>query len=245
MADESEWIDIHFRQPAYASNVVPTFAQELIDIIADYLWDEPVQLARCCLVCRAWYFSARQHLHRRTLQSAKDLADLVRILMSKQNRGYGHALHDLEIKDDPARPFAHTFPIRVPASLLSRLDGLGFSQLDWTKARPHVRFFKHLAYFSTVTRLSLVGCSFRRADELRTLINTLPSLSMLLLDSIAFQPESPDTARLPRPFQPDFARSSTLVRSGLRLPRGDVQRTTPPSNSSRSSVHSRRFAPCT
>ncbi|TFY60860.1 hypothetical protein EVJ58_g4874 [Rhodofomes roseus] len=192
---QDEWIDIHFRQPVYTSNTVPTFAQELIDFIADFLFDEPVQLARCCLVCRAWYFSARHHLLERTLQSTRALNDLVRILMSRNNRSYGRALRHLTIREHPTKAFAHTFPLRVTASRLSQLTMVSFSQLDWTLKRPHARFFKHLAYFASVTSLILERCRFRHTDELRTTIHALPSLELLSLDSVVFHTLSPDAVR--------------------------------------------------
>ncbi|KZT66325.1 hypothetical protein DAEQUDRAFT_473657 [Daedalea quercina L-15889] len=190
MAEQFEH-HVYFSAPAYASGSSPALAQELIELIAEYLWDEPVQLARCCLACRAWYYAASQHLRRSvTLRNTNDLSNLARVLASARNRRYGRALEDIDITDNPTKPFAHTFPSRVRGDLLARLDELHFAQLDWKTVRPYMPFFTHLSRFTAVTRLVLSQCRFRRAEDLRDIIKCLPNLERLQLDTIRVIAES-------------------------------------------------------
>ncbi|KAH9914924.1 uncharacterized protein B0H18DRAFT_113896 [Fomitopsis serialis] len=118
--------------------------------------------------------------------------------MSKHNKCYGCALDSLRIEDHPDKPFAHTFPVRVPGRLLSQLESLKFSQLDWTSTRPHLSFFTHLSYFSSVTCLSLRRCRLRRADEIWMITRALPGLEVLRLRSIAVESAALDSTSPPR-----------------------------------------------
>ncbi|KZT68054.1 hypothetical protein DAEQUDRAFT_812397 [Daedalea quercina L-15889] len=190
-------IEIVYRLPTYASDAFPELAYELIEDISDFLWDEPVQLARCCLVCRAWYYAARRHLTSwLTIRSNNALRDLVHILMSKRNGKYGQFLRQLTITDDAQRAFAHTIPVRIPGCLLPSLGILQFFDLDWTTAvRPHESFFTSLTYFTSVIHLTLSGCHFHSADEFHRIINALPRLASLILYEVTIRYKQREQSR--------------------------------------------------
>ncbi|KZT68063.1 hypothetical protein DAEQUDRAFT_812403 [Daedalea quercina L-15889] len=179
-------IEIVYHLPTYASDASSRLAHELIEDISDFLWDEPVQLARCCLVCRAWYHAARRHLTPwLTIRSNNALRDLVHILMSKRNGKYGQVLQHLTINDDAQRAFAHTLSVRIPGCLLPSLRSLQFSYLDWTAAlRPHASFFTFLTYFQSVTALVLEACHFHSTDDFHRIVDALPRLQTLTLDTV-------------------------------------------------------------
>lgn len=66
----------------YCSTSTPKLAQEIIELIADFLWDDPVQLSSCTLVCRAWYHAARHHLKlpTTTIRSRRHLINFAHVL---------------------------------------------------------------------------------------------------------------------------------------------------------------------
>ncbi|KZT68526.1 hypothetical protein DAEQUDRAFT_727891 [Daedalea quercina L-15889] len=189
MSYDEETIEIEFRLPQYAivNGKFPILSQELIEYTADYLWDEPVQLARCCLVCRAWYHAAIRHLRKTVhVESHNAMSDLVHILMSKRepNIRYARALKSLVIADSFGKPFAHTFPLRLPIELITALESLELSSVDWTKPRFHPNFFKYFSRFTSVTALYFWRCRFRSTEDFQRIINRLPNLKTLNLESV-------------------------------------------------------------
>lgn len=191
-------------------------AQELIDTIADFLWDEPVQLARCCLVCCAWYFAARRHLSPSVALCGRDtLDDLVRILMSKENNRYGQAVRNLQIVDKPDQPYVRTLPMRLPGCHLKGLKVVHFLDLDWAAlARPHISFFDYLTSYSSVTKVCFDNCTFRRVEDLRAIADALPNLDSLMLSRIMVRLASDATHLPPR------APTAQLRVRRLTLPHG-------------------------
>ncbi|KAH9920357.1 uncharacterized protein B0H18DRAFT_1121955 [Fomitopsis serialis] len=185
MSDGPKYIVINFRFAVYASDASPTLPHEIIELIADFLWDEPVQLARCCLICCAWYHAAKRYLSRSvTIRSTRALGDLGHILVSKVNRPYGRSLRSLYIYENAEEPYAHTFSMRVSGCLLSKVEELCIFRLDWVTTRPHTSFFTYLNSFGTVTSLTLYQCCFRHAEVLRTIVDALPGLTDFALVSI-------------------------------------------------------------
>ncbi|KZT63277.1 hypothetical protein DAEQUDRAFT_815749 [Daedalea quercina L-15889] len=185
MSDNEETIEIEFRPPQYAvvNGQFPILSQELIEYTADFLWDEPKQLARCCLVCSAWYHAAIRHLQKTmNVRSNNAMRDLVYLLMSKRESRdrYARALKSLVIADDFSKPFAHSFPMRLPGIAVKSLE---LSSLNWTKPF-HPEFFKYLSRFTSVTALYLWRCRFGSTDDFEKVISTLPNLETLNLESI-------------------------------------------------------------
>ncbi|KAH9911760.1 uncharacterized protein B0H18DRAFT_1128177 [Fomitopsis serialis] len=190
---------VEYRLPVYTiKDTLSTLPQEVIELIANFLSDEPVQLATCCLTCSAWYHAARPHLRQwKTIRSEEALRTLVRVLLTKRNERYGRALRSLEIWDNARKPFAHVFSLRVPGRLLVHLTALRLHGIDWSTVRPHPRFFKDLSGFASVIRLTLVKCRFRRPEELRAIANGLPNLKFfsLSLITVASAPPAADVIR--------------------------------------------------
>ncbi|KAH9831750.1 uncharacterized protein C8Q71DRAFT_686205, partial [Rhodofomes roseus] len=159
---------------------MPALPQELVDYIIDYLWDEPLLLAKCCLVCRAWYSAAKYHLPREVVvQNTASLGAFVHMLVSKENRRYCRIVQTLDVYESSERPFVHTLPLRVRGYFMPRLQNLRLHGITWKAVQPHVLFFRFLSYFRSVLDLSLTKCHLKRAELLQRIINALPQLKRL------------------------------------------------------------------
>ncbi|KAH9914133.1 uncharacterized protein B0H18DRAFT_1125802 [Fomitopsis serialis] len=111
--------------------------------------------------------------------------------MVKINGRYGRILRVLYVHENIEEPYAHTFSLRVPGCLLSKIKWIDFTDLDWVTKRPHTTFFTYLTYFATFTTISLRQCCFRHVDAVRTIARSLPSLDALVLSSITIQSAPP------------------------------------------------------
>ncbi|KAH9919931.1 uncharacterized protein B0H18DRAFT_1106448 [Fomitopsis serialis] len=144
--------------------------QELIEYIAGLLWNEPVQLARCCLVCHAWRHAADCYIHNEVvIPDKKTLVALMQILMSKQNKCCSKTIQSLCIVDQHEKPYAHTFPMYIQGCLLPEIDFLGMKHLNWAMARSHASFFSYLNSFTSVLKLELSECCFVNAQQVMKL----------------------------------------------------------------------------
>ena len=192
----------------FHSDTLPVLEQKLIDRIVDFLWDEPVQLVQCSLVCVAWYGAARHHLLGfqgiLNIDCERDLSDFAHILLSPRNKQYGRTVQILGIEDSPEARFAHTLPDCLPGSLLPNVTSLNFSQLDWAaeSSRPRDTFFTWLTSFDSVTSLYLEDCRFRHADDLHSFALVLPKLKELHIDTSAVEGDPPSSAAWSRQARP-------------------------------------------
>ncbi|KAH9919917.1 uncharacterized protein B0H18DRAFT_1026144 [Fomitopsis serialis] len=109
------------------------------------------------------------------------------MLMSKNNRSYGKNFVGLEIQDDPRKPHAHIWPMRIPGYFLPKLMYLELINFDWTATRPHDLFFHFLSYYTSIKTLAIGRCQFRSIAELRRISTALPSLETLSLAEITLQ----------------------------------------------------------
>ncbi|KAH9918010.1 uncharacterized protein B0H18DRAFT_1032839 [Fomitopsis serialis] len=178
-----------YRAPTYSSETYPRFPQELIDRICEFLRLDPFTLTRCRLVCHAWYCAARRVYWDSSLklQTREDLDDCAYMLMLKNNRSYGKIFHTLQIQDDPRKPLAHIWPMRIPGYFVPRLEELSLINFNWTATRPHDLFFHFLSYYTSIKTLIIERCQFRSIAELRRISTALPSLENLSLAGIALQ----------------------------------------------------------
>ena len=169
------------------SGAIPEFSQELIEHIANFLWDEPVQLTQCSLVCAAWYHAAKRHLTS-YMSATSDFAmkRLVYILTSKRNRKYRKALKHIKVGEKPS---LRAFHMRLPGGALTAMESLEFSELDWThsKLRFQPVFYQRLSYFVSVKTLYLRHCRLFCAEDLARVICALPNLDELNADSITIR----------------------------------------------------------
>ncbi|KAH9919911.1 uncharacterized protein B0H18DRAFT_619722 [Fomitopsis serialis] len=112
------WVPIDYRAPTYSSDTYPRFPQELIDYICELLRLDPFTLTRCRLVCHAWYHAALRvsWYSSLRLQTREALDDCAYMLMLKNNRSYGKNFRSLLIRDDPRKPLAHIWPMRIPGN---------------------------------------------------------------------------------------------------------------------------------
>lgn len=79
-------------------------SQEVCEHILDFLWDDSIALARCCMVCRGFLLVALQHLtdfSAPSLCSAETLVQFARALRAKQHWAFSKALFCLDIDEDP------------------------------------------------------------------------------------------------------------------------------------------------
>ncbi|KAH9920410.1 uncharacterized protein B0H18DRAFT_598155 [Fomitopsis serialis] len=186
-----------FRPPIYSCDTYPQFPQELIDLICEFLRLDPFTLTRCCLVCHAWYQAARHLFWHEMLWlfSREALDDFAHTLISKGNRSYGKNFDNLHIWEDPRRPIAHIWPMRIPGYLLPRAKVLELCNFDWAATRPHDLFFRFLSYYTSITTLEIKQSRFRDATQLRRIFNALPSLETLVLHGVTLQhPLTPGSA---------------------------------------------------
>ncbi|KAH9918003.1 uncharacterized protein B0H18DRAFT_684206 [Fomitopsis serialis] len=178
-----------YRPPTYSSDTYPRFPQELIDRTCELLRLDPFTLTKCCLVCHAWYHAALRVSWNSSvkLQTREALDDCAYMLMLKNNRSYGKTFLGLEIQDDPQKPLAHIWPMRIPGYFLPRLEHLTLVNFDWTATRPHDLFFHFLSYYTSIKTLEITRCQFHSIAELRRISTTLPNLETLSLAEITLQ----------------------------------------------------------
>ncbi|EPT01885.1 hypothetical protein FOMPIDRAFT_1119579, partial [Fomitopsis schrenkii] len=183
-------------RPASGSLHLP---HEVLEHIIGFLWDDPSELARCCLVCRAFLFPALYHLKdyeccgRTTLgiQNRAALSGYARWFRLNRNKPFGEQNTYIDIVlaivviDDSRRPFAHLFPMILPGcNIPPTVSSLQFHCIDWSLTRPHSRFFDCLAFFTGITKLELTACCLRSAWDLRRTVAALPNLESLMLNNI-------------------------------------------------------------
>ena len=109
------------------------------------------------------------------------------------NKRYGRVLQHLTVADDIVKPWAHTFPLRLPGCFFTSLASLEFCRLDWTQRRLLVYFCRYLRHFSSVTSLRLTQCRLCSARDLRGLINVFPKLTDVSIDSIVVSRQLSET----------------------------------------------------
>ncbi|KAH9919921.1 uncharacterized protein B0H18DRAFT_1026197 [Fomitopsis serialis] len=109
------------------------------------------------------------------------------MLTLRNNRSYGKKFDILQIQDDPQKPHAHIWPMRIPGYFVPRLEQLRLNNFDWTATRPHDLFFRFLSYYTSIKTLAIGRCQFRSIAELRRISTALPSLENLFLAEITLQ----------------------------------------------------------
>ncbi|KAI0722111.1 hypothetical protein C8Q72DRAFT_896192 [Fomitopsis betulina] len=160
---------------------------EILLLIFGFLRDQPVQLYRCRLVCHQWYHVIDKPKDEVRIRSEEDAAEMVRIMVSQENRRFGRLIESMFVIDNPSKPFAHCLPLRLQGEHFTKLGCLKFENLNWTAKRPHPLFFRHISYLSKVKRLLLRRCRLHRADDLWNLLSALPSLQKLGIDAVSVE----------------------------------------------------------
>ncbi|EPT01914.1 hypothetical protein FOMPIDRAFT_1048506 [Fomitopsis schrenkii] len=183
---------IRFSIPKYQSDRLPTFPHELTERIVDFLWDEPLDIVRCLLVCHAWYHAARHHVNDvGSIRSNTALRSLAHILVGKRMPRYGKIIFTLSLSEHASSPYVHTFPMLVPGSLCPNVDRLDITNIDWAaQVTPHREFFAYLSFYTSIRELTLARCRFRSIEQLNKLVDSLPSLDTLRLHRIRLAPGS-------------------------------------------------------
>ena len=174
------------------SRSLPTLPQELTERAVDYLWDEPLDLVSCSLVCRAWYHATKHHLaDAADIKSNVALRSLAHILVGKRMPCYGQIFSWLILREDTANPYLHTFPILIPGSFCPNVRDLNIVDINWAaEVSPHCDFFTYLTFYTSVLFLRLARCHFRNANQLHKLVQSLPNLHSLSLDRVTLASES-------------------------------------------------------
>ncbi|KZT67080.1 hypothetical protein DAEQUDRAFT_409985 [Daedalea quercina L-15889] len=184
---------INFAHVTFSSVSVPYFPQEILEYIVDFLWDDPMSLARCSLVCRAWLWATADHLIWYTsgalsISSCKTLAGYGRAFASGRTKTeIAGGVTNIILVEAARKPFLHLFPMLMLGCDV-RASRLEIHGVNWATTKPHNQFFDSLAWYASVTALALSECHFSGASQLRKVINRLPSLQSLQLnDSITFR----------------------------------------------------------
>ena len=124
-------------------------SQEVYEHILDFLWDDPITLARCCMVCRRFRSVALQHLtdfSDPTLCGTETLVQSAHALKAKQHWTFSKRTFCLDIHEDPRRPFVHLFPLLLPGCHVQGTTYLHIEGMDWSSRRLHNSFFDYLSY---------------------------------------------------------------------------------------------------
>ena len=166
----------------------PHLPQEIIDSIIALLWDDPVSLGLCSLVCCAWLKTSIKYLEEYTggVLKIRDWAALVACSRALKTYTRQSHFHTIQIIDDPKRPFSHLFPMLVPGCDLAGISILELGGVNWTTTRLSTHFFDFLAYFASIRTLGLRQCRFGSASDLRRMIIAFPQLEVLILDRVDF-----------------------------------------------------------
>ncbi|KAH9841515.1 uncharacterized protein C8Q71DRAFT_803309 [Rhodofomes roseus] len=174
----------------YSSDSNSNLPQEVLEYVIDFLWDDPISLARCCLTCRAWIQVAVYHLRRYnntsvlTIRNRKSLTAHSRASKLMKTKRPS----TLEIDENPRKSYVHTFPMLMPGCNLSKESTtLTIRRLDLAIRRPHNQFFRYLSYYTHITALDLRLCRFESTPQLRRMINALPNLTDLELTGITLR----------------------------------------------------------
>ncbi|EPT01894.1 hypothetical protein FOMPIDRAFT_91923 [Fomitopsis schrenkii] len=185
-------IEIIFSVPQYRGDRLPTFPHELTERILNFLWDEPLYIVQCSLVCRAWYHAARHHVSDvGSIRSNTTLRSLAHILVGKRMPRYGKIFFMLTISENASSLYVHTFPMLVPGSLCTNVRYLILTDIDWAaQVTPHRDFFTYLSFYASVQDLRLTRCCFRNIEQLYKLVDSVPSLASLGLDGVRLAPEA-------------------------------------------------------
>ncbi|KZT65198.1 hypothetical protein DAEQUDRAFT_540655 [Daedalea quercina L-15889] len=228
--------NIDFRPVIFSSDYLPRIPQELVEHIADFLWDDPATLGRCCLVCRALLWASVYHLRNfdtLRISSITSLALYARASNTKSTSPFSRLKCRIWISDKLHEPFVHLFPMRMLGCNVQRASEITISHVDWTTStRPHSHFFDCLSYY-TVTKLELTRCRFDGALDIRRMINALSNLRVLELKKITVR----DILVTPNAPHPMIKRNRRLKDIDLHFPPSELDRWSSPDGTHRTSLH--------
>ncbi|KAH9842557.1 uncharacterized protein C8Q71DRAFT_208310 [Rhodofomes roseus] len=196
---------MHSRDAAYppGSKVAPlSFAlsmdssilpPELTDYIIDFAWDDPPTLRSCTLTCRAWRPRSKLHLRAFDMISLKSVADLAvwtkRVARPESRRFLTH-IHSMFVWEDPERPFIHIIPLCISGMFVPRLQTITFTNLGRLESAItmnwHHSFFSLLASYKAVTELTIYGGRLHEMEDLRRIVEVLPSLKVVSISALNF-----------------------------------------------------------
>ncbi|CCM05624.1 uncharacterized protein FIBRA_07853 [Fibroporia radiculosa] len=169
-------------------------AQEIIDHIIDFLWDDPPSLCKCALTHSSWYNRSRMLLyirvHIRDCATFSAFRQLV--LHAPRPRSFfeGHSSL-LDLTDGGVRPYVQEIP-HLLVSCRQAIRTIVLREAHWHEKRsPHSTFFSSLALLTTITRLELISCTFGTFREFQRLLCELPQLTEVSIQDISIKSHSP------------------------------------------------------
>lgn len=161
-------------------------------------------LARCCLVCRAWFPFCREFFWMYIqLLSGKQMAGVISAMSSTTNflGSYTKELHVLSMTNSRyVRPFHHLVPYYLAQKLphLENLTFLGTTMNGNMQAFPvSTQLTMHLSQFEHVTSLYLGRFHFHSFWDLRRFVVALPVISHLKLARVTWPQFFEDLQRVP------------------------------------------------
>ncbi|KZT71973.1 hypothetical protein DAEQUDRAFT_686856 [Daedalea quercina L-15889] len=166
---------------------------EIWERVIDYLWNWPVFLAMCALVCRAWHARSSGRLvtltmlvnSRQTYHFARRL-DIRPELRARVNLVFicdVLSVHDIDAPK--RRPMLHfgTFASML-AKKLPAVKSLKIAEAEWTPAATHRNILLHLSAFASISELILDYVTFPSNIVLARFICALPNLQLLHCASV-------------------------------------------------------------
>ncbi|KAF8489866.1 hypothetical protein JB92DRAFT_1357219 [Gautieria morchelliformis] len=183
----------HRNSCAMSSSTKHILPGELIDQVIDHLHDDSPSLRACCITCRAWVPSARFHIFRNIVLSAKHADALAVILETSPHifplvrsltiSGTSEQLHKESDYLDAVIP--------TIAPKLTKLKTLRFYYV--TLAQQHPNVLSALIHnFSTIQELCIEGGGFNRPRDFATLIVAYPCLECLDVSRIWWRSATPE-----------------------------------------------------
>ncbi|KZT63602.1 hypothetical protein DAEQUDRAFT_733652 [Daedalea quercina L-15889] len=181
--------------------MLPVLPVEIWERVIDHLWEWPLWLSRCALVCRVWHVRSHFHLvSRTTLSNSQQTHRFAKLLKShpelRRQVEWVLICDATFVRDgvssmDERRPMAH---IGAFAAMLAKalpadpaMRFLKIADAEWKPGMMHRNTLIHLSAFAGISGLSLYHVTFPSKAILSRLICALPNLVLLECASVVCQ----------------------------------------------------------
>ena len=169
-----------------------TIAQELVDMLIDFLHADRSSLAACSLTCRAWLPAAQFHLfHKvnvevhtfprllRLFETSPHIAELVQSLSVGSRTGYRELLHSSSY-NNPLDQLEYMMTRRIVSKLpelTARLSSVKSLQIFGDLWTWHV--LRELSTLPQVNQVDMFNLKFHKSSGLVSVLFALPALQRL------------------------------------------------------------------
>lgn len=174
------------------NKIIPEFPIEIWERVIDELWDDPLTLNACALVCRSWLARSRFQLISTTpLVRVRDTHRLAKLLDTHPAMRQWVdtvALFGSINKEEARRPLHHfnTFSLMLMKRLGS-VKTLGIYNAQWNPGWSHPHALLCLSEFTSITALVISRTTFSSELAFARLISSLPQLKDLGCQYLTFR----------------------------------------------------------